>query len=88
RITFPYLAFISLVVLVGGVLNAVGRFAAQAATAILLNLTMIAALLLSGFFPTAGHAVAWGVLVSGILQFVLVAADALRANVMLEFRLP
>ncbi|MBN8942045.1 MAG: murein biosynthesis integral membrane protein MurJ [Rhizobiales bacterium] len=88
RITFPYLAFISLVVLVGGVLNSVGRFAAPAATAILLNLAMIVALLLSGYFPTAGHAVAWGVLVSGVLQFVLVAADALRANVMLEFRLP
>lgn len=88
RITFPYLAFISLVVLIGGVLNAVGRFAAPAATAILLNIAMIATLLLAGYFPTAGHAVAWGVLISGVLQFVLVAADALRANVMLEFRLP
>ncbi|QCI63133.1 murein biosynthesis integral membrane protein MurJ [Phreatobacter stygius] len=88
RITFPYLAFISLVVLLGGVLNAVGRFAAPAATAILLNLAMIGTLLLSGYFPTAGHAVAWGVLISGVLQFLLVAADALRANVMLEFRLP
>ncbi len=88
RITFPYLAFVSLVVLIGGVLNAVGRFAAAAATAILLNMAMILTLLAAGYFPTAGHAAAWGVLISGLLQFLLVAGDALRANVMLEFRLP
>ncbi len=37
RITFPYLLFISLVSLMGGVLNSLGRFAAVAATPILLN---------------------------------------------------
>jgi len=45
RITFPYLLFISLVSLMGGVLNSLGRFAAAAATPILLNLCMIAAVL-------------------------------------------
>lgn len=88
RITFPYLAFISLVVLVSGVLNAVGRFAAAAATAILMNLTVIAALLMAGYFPTAAHAGAWGVLAAGLFQFILVAVAALRANIMVELRLP
>ena len=41
RITFPYLLFISLVSLMAGVLNALGRFAAAAATPILLNLFLI-----------------------------------------------
>src|SRR3972149_4196539 len=45
RITFPYLLFISLVSLLGGVLNSLHRFAAAAATPILLNLCMIAAVL-------------------------------------------
>ena len=45
RITFPYLLFISLTALQGGLLNAVDRFAAPAATPILLNLFLIAALL-------------------------------------------
>ena len=44
RITFPYLLFISLTALQGGLLNAVDRFAAPAATPILLNLFLIAAL--------------------------------------------
>ena len=46
RITFPYLLFIALVALQGGVLNSVDRFAAAAATPILLNLFLIAALLM------------------------------------------
>ena len=45
RITFPYLLFISLVSLQGGILNSCGRFAAVAGTPIILNLTMIAAML-------------------------------------------
>ncbi len=50
RITFPYLLFIALVALQGGVLNSVERFAAAAATPILLNLFLIAALLLTWRF--------------------------------------
>lgn len=45
RITFPYLLFISLVSLMAGVLNSLGRFAAAAATPILLNLCLIGAIL-------------------------------------------
>jgi len=65
RITFPYLLLVSLVTLYGGILNALNRFAAAAAAPILLNLSMMAALLLASFFPTAGHAAAWGVLAAG-----------------------
>ena len=45
RIAFPYLAFMSLVALVSGVLNALGRFTAAAAAPILLNLVLITTLL-------------------------------------------
>src|ERR1700752_1969649 len=68
RITFPYLLLVSLVTLYGGILNAVGRFATGAAAPILLNLSMIAALALALFFPTAGHAAAWGVFIAGCLE--------------------
>ncbi len=73
RITFPYLLLITLVTLYGGILNALQRFAAPAAAPILLNLSMIVALALAAFFPTAGHAAAWGVLIAGVLEFLLVA---------------
>jgi putative peptidoglycan lipid II flippase len=80
RITFPYLLLITLVTLFGGILNALQRFAAAAAAPILLNLSLIVALLLAGFFPTAGHAAAWGVLVSGVLQALLVGGDTWRVG--------
>src|SRR6476659_2412213 len=86
RITFPYLLLITLVTLYGGILNALQRFAAAAAAPILLNLSLILALALAAFFPTAGHAAAWGVLVAGILEFLLVAGDAGIAGVRKFFR--
>ncbi len=78
----------ALVVLISGILNSIERFAAAAATAVLLNAAMIICLLLAGWFPTAAHAAAWGVVISGLLQFLLVAWDALRNNVMVQFRRP
>ncbi|GGC73801.1 murein biosynthesis integral membrane protein MurJ [Chelatococcus reniformis] len=81
RITFPYLLFITLVTLISGELNAVDRFAAAAAAPILLNVAMVAALAVAFLFPTAGHAVAWGVTISGLLQLALVVADARRAGI-------
>src|SRR5262249_4416644 len=35
---------------------------------------------LAAFFPTAGHAAAWGVLIAGVLEFLLVAASAARVG--------
>ena len=54
--------------LYGGILNALDRFAAAAAAPILLNLSMMMTLALAAFFPTAGHAAAWGVLIAGVLE--------------------
>ncbi len=66
RITFPYLLFIALVALQGGVLNSVDRFAAAAATPILLNLFLIAALLMMRRFGWHdGRALAWAITAPG-----------------------
>lgn len=81
RITFPYLLLITLVTLIAAVLNARDRFWAAAAAPILLNLSMIVALGCAWLFPSAAHAVACGVLVSGALQLALVWADAGRAGI-------
>jgi putative peptidoglycan lipid II flippase len=75
RITFPYLLLITLVTLYGGMLNVMQRFASAAAASIFLNIAMMATLALAVFFPTAGHAAAWGVLISGFLQYFLLAGD-------------
>ncbi|MQX38585.1 murein biosynthesis integral membrane protein MurJ [Roseospira navarrensis] len=81
RIAFPYLLFISLVSLQSGVLNSLGHFGAAAAAPILLNLTLIAALV--GFTPlmeTPGHALAWGVFAAGVIQFAWLAWHCRRAG--------
>ncbi|WP_024510501.1 murein biosynthesis integral membrane protein MurJ [Bradyrhizobium sp. ARR65] len=75
RITFPYLLLITLVTLYGGMLNVMHRFASAAAAPIFLNVSMMATLALAAFFPGAGHAAAWGVLISGFLQYFLLAGD-------------
>jgi len=88
RITFPYLLLITLVTLYGGILNSLQRFAAAAAAPILLNVSLVLALTLAAFFPTAGHAAAWGVLVAGCLELLLVAGDATRAGALTKLRWP
>jgi putative peptidoglycan lipid II flippase len=75
RITFPYLLLITLVTLYGGMLNVMQRFASAAAASIFLNIAMMATLAVAAFFPTVGHAAAWGVLISGFLQYFLLAGD-------------
>ena len=86
RITFPYLLLITLVTLYGGILNALQRFATPAAAPILLNLSMMATLALAAFFPTAGHAAAWGVFIAGCLEALMVAADLGRDEGLPRFR--
>jgi putative peptidoglycan lipid II flippase len=86
RITFPYLLLVSLVTLYGGILNALHRFATPAAAPILLNLSMMATLALAAFFPTAGHAAAWGVFIAGCLEAAMVGADLARRDGLPTFR--
>lgn len=88
RITFPYLALISLETLIAGTLNANQRFAVAAAAPVLLNISMVGTLLMAGLFSTAGHAAAWGVLIAGILQTLFVAADAERSGFGIRLKMP
>ena len=89
RIAFPYILFISLAALLSGVLNATGRFAAAAAAPVLLNLTLIGAMVgddRAGW--DVGLALAWGVPVAGIAQLALVWLAAARAGFRLIPRMP
>jgi len=88
-VTFPYLLFISLVALQGGVLNALGRFAAVAATPVLLNLCLIGAVLVAvrGSLDP-GHALAWGVFAAGALQFLWLVWSCRKAGMALRLRWP
>ena len=89
RIAFPYLFFISLVSLQSGVLNSIGRFAAAAAAPVLLNVTLIAAVLgLTPMMETAGHGLAWGVAAAGLVQFVWLVVHCRRDGLPVSFTRP
>jgi putative peptidoglycan lipid II flippase len=89
RITFPYMPLICLTALLSGVLNGLDRFAAAAAAPVIYNLTSIAFMLgLVGLVPTAGHALAWGVSVSGIFQLALLVWAVRRAGMRIALPRP
>jgi len=89
RITFPYLMLMSLTALMGGVLNSVHRFGPFAAAPILFNLTLILFLVtIAPLTATSGHALAYGVVTSGILQLVWLAWSCHRAGISLRLHWP
>jgi len=89
RITFPYLLFVSVVSLMAGVLNSLGKFAAAAATPILLNLSLIGAILfLAPYMSSASHALAWGVSGAGVLQLIWLYGACGRQRIWLKVPRP
>jgi putative peptidoglycan lipid II flippase len=79
RLMFPYIFFISLAALASGILNSLGYFALPAFTPVLLNLAIIAAaMLFSRSFSSPAYAFAWGVLVGGLLQFLIQVPSLVR----------
>ena len=90
RITFPYLALISLVSLLGGVLNSLDRFWVNAAAPVLLNISMIVALLFfRGSTPLAtAETQAIAVTISGLLQLLWLVWSCRQAGVSLALRRP
>jgi len=69
RITFPYLLLISLTALSGSILNTYDNFIIPAFTPVLLNISLIlSAIFLSNFLHTPIMALAWGVLIGGLVQ--------------------
>jgi len=89
QITFPYLIFMALTALYGGILNSMSKFWAAAAAPIMLNLVLIFVLLLiAPHTPTPGHALSWGVTVSGVLQFLWMVYAARSAGMNLSLPRP
>jgi putative peptidoglycan lipid II flippase len=89
QITFPYLVFMSLGALQGGILNAFGRFADAAAAPILLNVVLI--IVLFGVVPYTGHTgevLSIAVTVAGVFQFLWLAISCQRAGMHLRLPIP
>ena len=88
RITFPYLFFISMTALAGGVLNSFHRFAIPALTPILHNLAVIAAAIwLAPLLDVPVKALAWGVFAAGALQLLIQIPALMRLGLLPRPRL-
>ena len=88
RITFPYLLFISITALFGSLLNTYGRFSIPALTPALLNIALIGcALYLAPHLDQPVIALAIGVFIGGIAQFLVQFAAVLRLGVLQRVRI-
>lgn len=88
RISFPYLLFISLTALLGGVMNAHDRFAPFAAAPILFNMGMLVFLLCHDKFQTPGHALSWGIAAAGVMQLAFLVLCMKRAGIRIKISMP
>ncbi|MDP2708345.1 MAG: murein biosynthesis integral membrane protein MurJ [Burkholderiales bacterium] len=88
RITFPYILFVSLVSLAGGILNTHSRFSVPALTPALLNLSFIGfALWAAPYFEPPVKALAWAVFCGGVLQLAFQVPFLLRLKLLPRFKL-
>ena len=72
KVTFPYLFFISLTAFCAGIFNTYDKFFLPAITPVILNISLISsALFLTIFFDQPIKALAFGVLIAGVLQYLV-----------------
>jgi putative peptidoglycan lipid II flippase len=83
RLTFPYLLFVSLTALCGGILNSFQKFALPALAPVILNLCLIAgALWWSRYLAVPIEALGWAVLAAGILQLLFLLPAVRHLNLL------
>jgi len=83
RLTFPYLFFVSLVALGGGILNTYQRFAAPAFAPVLLNVVLISfAAFIAPYYSRPGLALAAGVFAAGLVQLLFLLPFLARLKIL------
>ena len=88
-ITFPYIVFMSLCALQGGMLNGLHKFAENAVAPVILNAILIATMwFIKGEALFVGEALAWSVTLSGLVQFLWLTSACHRAGLRLRLPLP
>ncbi|MBE1528557.1 putative peptidoglycan lipid II flippase [Sphingopyxis sp. OAS728] len=95
RVTFPYLAFVSLVAMLSGLLNARSRFAPGAFVPVLLNIVLIGGIITGWWLRGPGgddrivaEALAVSVSLAGVVQLAYMAWAVRRAGLRLHWRFP
>ena len=88
RIIFPYIFFISLVSLAGGILNTYSKFSVPAFTPTLLNISFImGALFFAPYFNPPIKVLAWAVFAGGILQLIFQIPFLMKIGMLPRYKL-
>lgn len=92
RIMFPFLLCMSVVAMLSGILNAMRHYFVAAIVPVIMNIVLVSVLLIAhsqSFNPVlVGKTLAWGVLVSGILQLALLYYAVSRQGFRLHLKIP
>ena len=89
RIMFPYILLISLAALFSGILNTTGRFAVAAATPVILNVIIVAALLIA--WITESNLIVWlvySIPIAGVLQLSLLWMATFKSGIKITLAFP
>lgn len=83
KITFPYLLFISLTAMAAGIFNTFNQFLLPSVTPVVLNLSLIvSAIFITDFFNEPIVALAYGVLIAGLLQYMIQLPSLYKLNLL------
>lgn len=80
RITIPYLIFVSLTALLGGILNSVKKFAAFAFSPVILSVCVIIFTLMLGDYTDSTISISLSLIIAGILQVAFMFFCVKRAD--------
>lgn len=89
HITTPYIFFISLVTFFSCILNSIGKFAAMAASPIILNIAMIIGVYFFGSTqPEKVMTAAWSVAIGGVIQLLVILFFVIKRKVYPKLTMP
>ena len=89
RITTPYILLVSLSSIGIGILNSLGRYFASSFAPIIFNAVLVSVLLLPiDNITSVGYLMSFGVIISGIIQFILVFYFLYKSGYILKLKRP
>lgn len=89
RVLFPFVIASALGAWLGAILNSLGHYGLAAAQSVILNIVMLFAIMahfLWEFSLTPAHVIAWGVLLAGMVQIIVLACRTHQLGVHLSWR--
>ncbi|MDR0631260.1 MAG: murein biosynthesis integral membrane protein MurJ [Holosporales bacterium] len=92
RLVFPYIWMISMVAFISGILNSLHRFACASGISVILNISIVSALVCGqiGKFSQVAimHMLCLGIIIGGLLQFIIVLQNCKKHGMTFRLSMP